>query len=317
MPMIHSLLSLAGKVLTKGKLSILIYHQVFEEIDPMRPTEPVKAEFDWQMKLVSRYFSPLSLTQALKHLKEGTLPANAVCITFDDGYLNNLTVAAPVLKKYNIPATVYCATAFASGENMWNDRLIDLVSTPELAQIDLTSLDLGCIELTDITARRSTAHKLLDKIKYLPIAERKQIVSSLYQENGVSEYPAKMMTPAQTKELHELGVEIGAHTVDHPIMHVLSEQEQEQQVIQSKTLLEQWIGAPVVGFAYPNGKLGIDYDDKTRNVVESAEFDYAVTTNVGVSTKDTDVYQLNRFTPWDKTPLKFHLRMILNKIRSK
>lgn len=305
-------MSIAGKLFAKGKLSILIYHQVFETQDMMRPTEPDKATFDWQMQLLKRYFTPLSLNEAIERLKNNSLPANAVCITFDDGYLNNLTVAAPILKKYDIPATVYCATAFANGENMWNDRLIDLVGAQELEVIDLSPLGLPSMELVDIAKRRATAEKLIGEIKYKTIVERKQLVDELYRVNQLSERPSKMMSPEQIKELFQLGVDIGAHTVDHPIMHVLSEEEQQHQVEASKSKLEEWISASISGFAYPNGKLNVDYDEKTCRIVESSSFDYAVTTNWGTSTQGTDVFQLNRFTPWDTSPAKFHLRLTRN-----
>ncbi len=128
--MLHQLLSLSGRLLSRGKLSILIYHQVVAEFDPMRPNEPTPEIFDWQMALLARYFTPLSLDEAVERLALGTLPANAVCVTFDDGYLNNLTVAQPILAKYAIPATVYVATAFRNQANMWNDRIQDLCADP-------------------------------------------------------------------------------------------------------------------------------------------------------------------------------------------
>ena len=129
--MLHKLIQLTGALLGRNKLSILIYHQVLAEADPMRPTEPTAAIFDWQMRLLRDYFTPLSLDQALDHLKHNTLPANAVCVTFDDGYVNNLSVAEPILAKYAIPATVYVATGFSHGSNMWNDRLMYLFAEPE------------------------------------------------------------------------------------------------------------------------------------------------------------------------------------------
>ncbi|MCW8866502.1 MAG: polysaccharide deacetylase family protein [Colwellia sp.] len=310
--LIHKLLSFAGKIFAKNKLSILIYHQVFAEQDPMRVSEPDAEAFRWQMELIKKYYTPLSISEALAHLDNGTLPANAVCITFDDGYINNLEVAAPILNALDIPATVYVATAFSNGENMWNDRLIDLVSAPQLSQLDISILGEDVIKLTDLSVRNKTAQYLIGKIKYLSILERKKIISQLYQANGVDEFPRKMMSPAQIKQLHEKGIEIGAHTVDHPILKVLSVDEQLIQIKASKQALADIIGTKVKGFAYPNGKLDVDYDSNTRDIVEQLDFEYAVSTNWGFSIKQSDKFQLKRFTPWDKTPLKFHLRLIRN-----
>lgn len=312
--LIHQLLSSVNKILNKGKLSILIYHQVFTERDPMRASEPDAATFRWQMELVKKYFHPLSISAALVHLEQNTLPSNAVCITFDDGYINNLEVATPILKELDIPATVYVATAFSLGENMWNDRLIDLVSANEVSTLTLKALKEAPIELGDIQNRVAVAHQLIKKIKYLPFEQRKILIDTLYLENKISERPRKMMSVQQIQQLQQLGIEIGAHTVDHPILKVMDKTEQLAQMQQSKQALEKILPHRVKGFAYPNGKVDVDYDFTTRSLAEEIGFDYAVSTNWGISSKHTDKFQLNRFTPWDKTPLKFHLRLIRNLI---
>ncbi len=313
--LIHKLLSLAGKIFAKNKLSILIYHQVFAEKDAMRPSEPDAQTFAWQMQLVNRHFTPLSISAALKHLERGTLPANAICVTFDDGYINNLEIAAPILQQFNIPATVYIATGFSNGENMFNDRVIDLVANQQISTLSLNAIEEHPVELESTEDRIKVAHSILAKIKYLPIAERKTLIDVLYQENDALEAPIKMMSAKQIKQLRSMGVEIGAHTVEHPILKVLEPAEQKQQIAKSKQVLEIVLGEEVTAFAYPNGKVGGDYDQGTRDIVEGIGFDYAVSTNWGVTTKSSDKFQLNRFTPWDATPLKFHLRLLLNSLK--
>lgn len=310
--LIHDLLSFVGKVFAKNKLNILIYHQVFAEKDAMRPSEPDAGTFTWHMKLISEYFTPLSIAAALKHLENDTLPANAICVTFDDGYINNLEVAAPILQQFNIPATVYIATGFSGGENMFNDRVIDLVADETLVTLSLGAIEDQPIELNSTDKRIKVAHQILAKIKYLPIEERKKIIDALYQENNVTERPSKMMSVEQLKQLNAVGIEIGAHTVEHPILRVLEPEKQKQQIANSKETLELWLGHKITGFAYPNGKITADYDLTTKDIVEDIGFDYAVSTNWGVTTKSSDKYQLNRFTPWDGTPLKFHLRLLKN-----
>ncbi|GAB2929856.1 polysaccharide deacetylase family protein [Rheinheimera gaetbuli] len=304
--LLHNGLQLAGKVLGRNKLSILIYHQVLAEHDPMRPSEPTAAVFDWQMQLLRDHFTPLSLDAALHHLEHNTLPANAVCVTFDDGYINNLTVAAPILAKYGIPATVYVATGFSAGTNMWNDRLIHLFATAtEQLQLGDEQVPLG-----DWQDRHSKAQQWLKQLKYLPIAQRLEKIDQFYQQNNAAEQAPLMMTPAQIKQLAELGVTIGAHTVNHPILKVMPPQQQQQEISESKQQLESWLGKPVLHFAYPNGVEGVDFDDTTTKLVQEAGFSSAVVTNWGISTPQTPQFKLKRFTPWDKSVAKFHLRLI-------
>lgn len=308
----HFLLSMVGQLLGRNKLNILIYHQVFEQRDGMRPSEPDLASFKWQMQLIKKYYTPLALSDAMVLMAKNKLPKNAICITFDDGYLNNLEVAAPLLKELAIPATIYIATGFSHGENMWNDRLLDLAGNLKLSELDLSVLDEPKRLLIDQASRIDVAHFLIGKIKYLPYQQRKELIAKLYQANNVEESPARMMTPVQLIQLSDYGIDVGAHTVDHPILKVNDEAEQFQQMKDSKEALEKWLEKPVKGFAYPNGKYQIDYDEKTRDLAKKAGFDYAVSTNWGVSNKQTDKWQLNRFTPWDTNAFKFHLRLLRN-----
>lgn len=305
--MLHAFLKVAGQLLGRGKLSILIYHQVVATRDPMRPSEPTAAEFDWQMQLLARYFTPLSLDEAVQRLTHGTLPANAVCVTFDDGYLNNLTVAAPILAKYQIPATVYVATAFRHGDNMWNDRIQDLCADPNRLVLKTSE---GDIALGDWPSRIAAAQQLLKKLKYLAVAERLQAVDELYRLNQADEYTPRMMNDSQLQQLAALGVTIGAHTHNHPILKSLDAKAQQVEIEQSKMLLEQILQQPIAHFAYPNGVEGRDFDDVAVQWVAAAGFKSAVMTNWGYSTAATSPLRLKRFTPWDQHPLKFHLRLI-------
>ena len=310
----HKLLALAGKTFGRNRLNILIYHQVFAERDTMRPSEPTAAEFDWQMKLIGEYYTPLSLDEALKGLDSNSLPNNAICVTFDDGYLNNLTVAEPILAKYNIPATIYVATAFSDGVNMFNDRILDLIEDEKFSDFDLTSVELGRVEVSDSASRIALAHRLIGKLKYLHFDDRMTRVDQIYQDNNASEYPARMMSVKDIKSLAETGVEIGAHTRDHPILRTLTLDAQQQQLMDAKQTLENIVNEPIKHFAYPNGKLNDDYSTETVELVKSVGFASAVSTHWGVSDSTSDQYQLKRFTPWDSSELKFHLRLRLNQL---
>src|SRR5687767_7700846 len=107
------LMRMAGTMLsrggTAGSLLILIYHRVLAQRDPMLPSEPTADEFAAQIDLLKQNFNVLPLLEAGERLKKGSLPPRAVCITFDDGYANNLEIAEPILSARNCPATVFVA----------------------------------------------------------------------------------------------------------------------------------------------------------------------------------------------------------------
>ncbi|WP_088330321.1 polysaccharide deacetylase family protein [Lacimicrobium sp. SS2-24] len=304
-------MSLAGKLLGRGKLSILVYHQVLEKPDPLRPDLPTTQTFEKQMALLARYFTPVSLDRAVADLKANRILPNAVCVTFDDGYLNNLTVAQPILEKYAIPATVYVATGFSEGVNMWNDRVIHLFSDPQRKSLLLNGEN---VVLSDFTQRRTLAETWLKKLKYLPVETRLSIINGFYQENNVSEQAPLMMNPEQIRQLSDRGVNIGAHTVNHPILKILPQEEQFQEISRSKSQLQNWTGKDVRHFAYPNGMLGKDLDENTVKLVQQADFDSAVITNWGTSNHHTSPWLLRRFTPWDREPSRFMGRLVLNQI---
>ena len=124
------------------------------------------------------------------------------------------------------------------------------------------------------------------------------------------------MTCDEIVELADKGVDIGAHTVDHPILKSLEVEEQEQQICNSKIALERLLNKPVTGFAYPNGLPGTDYDSSGVDLVKAAGFEYAVSTTWGISTRSTSPYELHRSTPWDNKPGKFHARLIRHMLRN-
>ena len=238
MSLLHSMMTRAGKLLSKNKLSVLIYHQVVSEPDPMRPGDPDATLFRWQMKLLRDHFNPLPLARAVDLLEIGKLPANSVCVTFDDGYLNNLEVAQPILEEFAVPATVFVATAFSSGSNMWNDRLIDLLGRPDAATIKLDALETERVTLGDWKGRRALADTIIPILKYKDYREREKLLDQLYLDNAATEADRKMMSHDDVIELAKKGVDIGAHTVDHPILKSLPSSEQSLQIAGSKKALE-------------------------------------------------------------------------------
>ncbi|MBL4588531.1 MAG: polysaccharide deacetylase family protein [Alphaproteobacteria bacterium] len=277
----------------------------------MRPGEITAKEFDDKMALIARYFNPLSLNDAVTKLKQGTLPQRAICVTFDDGYRDNADIAYPILKKHNIPATFYVATGFLDGGRMWNDTVIEAIRIYPKQSINLTEIDLGDYELNSDSQREVAAQKIIKQIKHLPQHERTEKVDAI--ASMVSKLPNDlMMDSTQIQTLSQQGVHIGGHTVTHPILSALTSEQAEQEISAGKAALENIIQQPVTEFAYPNGKPGQDYLPEHVDIVKKLGFKTAVSTQWGVSNRRSDLYQLNRFTPWDKTDGKFLSRLVLN-----
>lgn len=302
------LTSVASGLGKRKKLFILIYHRVLDGPDFMRPDEVDKKKFCWQMELLHKYFNVLSLPDALNKMENHSLPARAVCITFDDGYADNYTNALPILKKFNQSATFFIANGFLNGGRMWNDTVIEAVRNYQQAELDLTAIGLGKYDVESNAEKAIVASQIIRKIKHLPHPQRDQYtayIASLSQNlpNDL------MMSTEQLRKLQQSGMEIGGHTVSHPILAKLEPKEAEKEISENKAFLESALNTPMRYFAYPNGKANDDYLPQHVQLVKNAGYQAAVSTHWAWTNHASDRWQLPRFTPWDCTQLKFMLRL--------
>ncbi len=309
MEKVAGLASPAGQ---RARLSILIYHRVLPATETFNTWDVTANEFDLQMGMLAKHFSPLALPEAVERLATGNLPARAVCVTFDDGYADNAEVALPILLKRKVPATFFIATGFLDGGRMWNDTVSEAVRVLQEPTLDLGRWGLGTFVLDSVAARRAALDVILPTFKYLPGAEREARAAQLGKLAGIAKQSALMMREDQVRALHGAGMEIGAHTVSHPILLNTSSDEARREIVESRGRLAEIVRGPIRLFAYPNGKPGVDYAPEHVQMVRDAGFVGAVSTGWGVATAQSDGFQLPRFTPWDRTPGRFMLRMIRN-----
>ncbi|WP_420106640.1 polysaccharide deacetylase family protein [Herbaspirillum huttiense] len=286
------------------------YHRILPTPDALLGPEPDVATFRWQMELLATCFNVLPLGAAVQASADGRLPPRAACITFDDGYRSLHDLALPVLTEFKLPATVFITTGHIDQGNMWNDRIVETVQAMPAGQLDLTDLGLGTYSLHGVAQRRTAIATLTERAKYLPPAARQAVVDRLAVLAGQETGPELMLTREMVLNLERNGIEIGAHTVSHPILTSLDDDAARAEIAGSKAGLEAILGKPVPLFAYPNGKPGMDYDDRHVAMVREAGYDAAFTTEVGAITRNHDRYQLPRSRPWDLTPLGFGLRLV-------
>ncbi len=295
-----------------GKLTTFIFHRVSPQPDPMFPDEPDARRFGEILGWIKSWFNVLPLDVAVDLQKARNLPPRAAAITFDDGYADNCTVALPILQHHGLTATFFIATGFLDGGRMWNDTVIESVRACKMDRLNLTALDLGTYPLISPTEKRTAVERLIGQIKYLPISERLKLTQKLSDAAGVKPPDDLMLTSAQVKELRSGGMQIGAHTVSHPILARTDLTDAKREIIGSKETLEHLLEAKIGLFAYPNGKPGNDYLPEHVALVRELGFDAAVSTAWGVADHNTDPFQIPRFTPWDKSRLRFAARLLRN-----
>lgn len=265
--------------------------------------------FERQVAVLTQVFRVMALEDALCRLRAGTLPSRSLCITFDDGYRDNFDVAVPILRKHGATATFFVATGFLNGGRMMHDTVVEAVRRLPAQDCDLSWIGLGHRSLRDVEARVALIDDFVRQIKYLPLDERKSAGERLAHAVRNDLPTDLMMTTEDLRELTALGMTIGAHTHDHPILSRVDADEAFTQIIKSRDVLADALGRPPTLFAYPNGKPNIDYKAAHVDLVKRAGFSAAASVSMGAATRDSDHFQVPRFVPWDPDPRHLVMRI--------
>jgi peptidoglycan/xylan/chitin deacetylase (PgdA/CDA1 family) len=250
-----------------------------------------------------------------------------VVVTFDDGYVDNLQQAKPLLVRYEMPATFFLAAGYLGHEReFWWDELERLLlqpgRLPETLHLDIAGnayrWALGAAATyRDDQAKRNCAwrawedapgarhqiYRLLWELMH-PLAEveRRRVLDRLRLWAREESRGRPTHRPLSLKEVCSLVegelIEIGAHTMTHPALSTLSLSAQWDEIQQSKTHLETILKRPVCSFAYPFGRK-CDYLPETVDVVRDIGFTSACSNFAGVVDRFTDRFQLPRIQMQD------------------
>jgi peptidoglycan/xylan/chitin deacetylase (PgdA/CDA1 family) len=299
-----------------GGLSVLSYHRILAEPDPLRPGEPTADEFEARMRWVAANFNVLPLLDAVRALRARRLPKRALSITFDDGYADNYTLALPILAGLRLPATFFIATGFLDGGCMFNDVVIEALRQARGPDIDMQDLGLGRHALGTHEERRQAIGRILARLKYVEPVRRTTTALEIAKRAGARVPRELMMTKAEVRALHAAGMAVGAHTVTHPILAQIDVPRAREEMVESRAHLQDLTGAPVRLFAYPNGRPVHDYGPEHVTLARELGFEAAVSTAWGAARPGSDLFQIPRFTPWDRRPFPFGLRLARNLMRT-
>jgi peptidoglycan/xylan/chitin deacetylase (PgdA/CDA1 family) len=199
---------------------------------------------------------------------------------------------------------------------MWNDTVIEAVRSSTVDELDLGALGLGRFPLAEPAQRRRAIDAMLPVIKYRALVGRDEAISRVLQACGSVTLPeALMMKSSQVRDLQAAGMEIGGHTVHHPILTELADDDARHEIAAGREVLQRLLGAPVDVFAYPNGRPGRDYDARHVAMVRALGFRCAVSTAVGVVRGGADALQWPRFTPWDHSDAMWLGRLAVTRYR--
>ena len=309
---IRSALVPLSRVLTRRKPRVLMYHR-FGLPGQFRRL-PVNV-FEQQLRFLLDNFTVLPLQSIVSKLLAGeTLPARAVALTVDDAYEDFYSVAYPVIEKYRVPVTLYVVSAFADGtEWLWMDKIQYLMrATPDGRYEVPVNGTSTTIQLNTTESREVAWELLADHALGLAADARVTFVRDVEQALGTPiprEAPPEFRSVNwdQLRAMDPALVEVGCHSMTHPILSLCRPEQQEIEIAGAKASLEAHVQRPVRSFCYPNGR-SEDYDQNCITIARRAGFTHAVTATSGYVEPSSKHFEIPRVgAPTSVHELERHL----------
>jgi len=276
---------------------IIMYHMIPEKPEGF-PGEVTKGDFETHIAHLARNYTIISLNEFVGKIRKRESLAGCVVITFDDGFKDNYQNAYPVLKRYNAPATIFLTTGrIEDGEAPWFIKFRHLFMKTEKSYLKFSLNDVMLdLPLATRMEKKAAATKVMLHLQKLPDSQRIEIADKLCKELAVDdskEIEGLMLSWDEIREMSENGIDFGAHTINHPVLSRLPVGKAEEEIAQSKLIIEKKLGRQVTSFAYPFGKKD-QYNEDTIKILKKLSFDCAVTTELGPTDLNADLFEVNR-----------------------
>jgi peptidoglycan/xylan/chitin deacetylase (PgdA/CDA1 family) len=284
--------------------AILMYHSVLP--DPAVQSDSLggiihsETAFRGQLELLARDYHPITLDQTVKHLRDAAeLPKRSVVVTFDDGYADNYEVAMPILNHFAVPATFYVAVDCVENRRLpWPSRLRFAFRRTKLTTwTDPLGKPWGLIAPLSREEAFLAACDLCCQLSGKPQEGfvngiEQALLTSLSGESGPF-----MMSYDELRGLNRHGHTVGSHTMTHPNMAYLKEEEAQHELAESKQRLESELHAPIKHFSYPCPALSPHWNERTLEQSRALGYETAVTTNSGLTRRGDNPLRLKRLHP--------------------
>ena len=303
---------------------VLVYHRTAElDSDPnwlsVRPSN-----FTAHLEILRKIACPIGGSHLLEGLSSGHVPRRSVLITFDDGYADNLHVAAPILDRFGVPAVSFITTDFigARREFPWDEleRILLRQHLPPLfvferrrwefapVEQDTSAIRRWHVKMPVFSPRHDTFRQIVAFARGLNRNTRERFLEKLrrWAEVPAEARPTHLpMTTDEIRMLRDRGIEVGAHAQSHSPLSELTAADQGSEIERSKRELEGIIGAPVRSFAYPHGL----YTSSTMETVAQAGYSCAFTTFADLVCPGANPFRLPRLLVRDWAPDEFRQKI--------
>jgi peptidoglycan/xylan/chitin deacetylase (PgdA/CDA1 family) len=311
----HSANLLLSRV--RGRAAILLYHRIARHVPDPQLLCVSPENFAAHLGEIKKRYNVMSLADLRRAMRSGGIPKRTVILTFDDGYVDNLWHAKPILERYDCPATVFIVSgSVGSDRELLSDELERIVLLSRTLPRSL-SLPIGARTCQwqlngegsqeiawDITDRvspssRHTCYREVHRaLKPVSHDERQVALEALWQwANGdpSCRRDRRIMNASELSEIANDGlVDIGAHSVNHLVLASRPIAEQREEIHESRTTLERILNRRVSAFAYPYGDVS-SMSAETVSLVREAGFELACANIPGLVNTHSDQFQLPRY----------------------
>jgi peptidoglycan/xylan/chitin deacetylase (PgdA/CDA1 family) len=265
------------------------------------------SELDNHIGFIKQHFVVISLTELEQLIKSKSPPTKRyMCLTFDDGYVDNFTNALPVLKKHNVTASFFIATGLVGNNTVpWWDKIAYLIKRYKPSEVILSGWNQKIIYSGN---QESYIRDILSAVKLCKYSANEQILEIERKLSHSTGYPdAEFMSWEQLNTLLAEGMEIGAHSHNHDILTKLTDDELFYELSHSKALLEQYLPCQVTAFSYPVGNKST-YNQKVidglRNTGYQIAFNFLPGVNISPSNSPYDLHRFPIAPEADEAALK-------------
>ena len=280
---------------TARQPKILMYHRFS---DAPRARSCSRLSFRRQLEHFTRHHTVLTMRQLVGALAEQAVPKNALVLTVDDGYRDFCTTAAEELLRVGVPATFFVTTGFIDGACwIWTEKLAWIC---DHLPHGTATLDMdGNVKTFQIPEERGAVRFALKTQLYnVPLADKLRRLDEFATRHlgTLPSTPPEEASPATWDDLRHLqarGIEISAHTVNHPILSAESDEVVATEINGDKERIDRELHEPVVSFCRPNGT-PLDFDERVKRGVQTAGFGSAVVSH-HVRLMFDDLYDIPRY----------------------
>jgi peptidoglycan/xylan/chitin deacetylase (PgdA/CDA1 family) len=246
----------------RDSLLVLNYHRLGNPDDDLFDPGVFSAtaeEFDNQITYLQRRVSLVTLEEALSFINGTIREKTARCrvlITFDDGYMDNYTIAYPILRSYDAQGVFFLATSMVGSCHVpWWDQIAYLVNTARRRRFTLRYPANLAVDI-DRCGLAACLQKILKLYKKIENSDPERFIRELTEEADGDATPQTMRRFLNWDEAREMikgGMAIGSHTHSHHVLSQLTQERQCEELIKSRAILKEELGVEAKVLAYPVG----------------------------------------------------------------